>query len=199
MKCLLCIWYCHTWRLSFLERGMGHIGKHNSYVFMQLFSSHYIYMLWCDHFFRRYRWYGHLLCLIGWLQPIDDHCTKISLAPFWKLSCHWTFARWADFYTLRLTICRFKCPSQPLTVKVSPSHRSAVVHNVLAGWGRAREELMQGIFSMQVLILFRLKWVEWAKRQSYMYVFIKFGNIRGVSKCWVLRIWAWHCVTSNVQ
>ena len=172
--------------LSYIEtiiswKGNGKYRKtYNLYVFMQLFSSHYIYMLWCDHFFRRYRWYGHLLCLIGslhWHQTTNwwmvryNHCTKISLAPFWKLSCHWTFARWADFYSLRLTICRFKCPSQPLTVKVSPSHKSPVVHNVLAGWGRAREELMQGIFSMQILILFKLKWVGWAKRQSYMYIY----------------------------
>jgi hypothetical protein len=185
---------------------------------MQLFSSHYIYMLWCDHFFRRYRWYGHLLCLIGslhWHQTTNwwmvryNHCTKISLAPFWKLSCHWTFARWADFYSLRLTICRFKCPSQPLTVKVSPSHKSPVAHNVLAGWGRAREELMQEIFSMQVLIrtvqtkMSRMGETPKLHVHIFTPMFIKFhvvfGNIRGVSECWVQRIWAWHCVTSNVQ
>jgi hypothetical protein len=31
-----------------------------------------------------------------------------------------------DFYSLRLTIHGFKCPSQPITVKVSPSRKSPI-------------------------------------------------------------------------
>jgi hypothetical protein len=41
-----------------------------------------------------------------------------------------TFARWADFYSLRLTICRFKCPSQPLIIKFSPCRKSPLAVKV---------------------------------------------------------------------
>jgi hypothetical protein len=43
---------------------------------------------------------------------------------------YWTFARWADFYSLRLTVGKFKCPSQQFTVKVSPSGKSPLAVKV---------------------------------------------------------------------
>jgi hypothetical protein len=40
----------------------------------------------------------------------------------------WKLVTLTDFYSLRLTKRRFKCPSQPLTVKVSPSYMLPKTH-----------------------------------------------------------------------
>jgi hypothetical protein len=59
------------------------------------------------------------LCIVPALTAWLPHNAYLS---YWRLSSeqYWTFARWADFYSLQLTFHStrmFKCPSQPISQK----------------------------------------------------------------------------------